>query len=102
MPTRISLHDGVFALTEDPFTNVSDDWAIPQGDVIVSLTRFDAEGDRLLSEGRKVGVRLEANEDVEALAYDLPRIAVVALECPKFGDARAYIYALLLSERYAF
>jgi uncharacterized protein (DUF934 family) len=102
MPTHISLQDGVFALAEDPFTMVSDDWAIPQGDVIVSLTRFDSEGDRLLSEGRKVGVRLEANEDVEALAYDLPRISVVALVFPKFGDGRAYSYARLLRERYGF
>ncbi len=102
MPTRISLRDGVFALTEDPFTTVSDDWAIPQGDVIVSLTRFDNEGDRLLSEGRKVGVRLEAGEEVEGLTYDLPRIAVVALVFPKFGDGRAYSYARLLRERYGF
>ena len=100
MPMRISLIDGAFALTEDPFTAVSDDWAIPQGDVIISLTRFQAEGDRLLSEGRKVGVRLEADEEVEALAYDLPRLSVVALVFPKFGDGRAYSYAALLRERF--
>ncbi|WP_293676453.1 DUF934 domain-containing protein [uncultured Phenylobacterium sp.] len=102
MPTHISLRDGVFGLAEDPFTTVSDDWAIPQGDVIVSLTRFDSEGDRLLAEGRKVGVRLEAGEDVEALTYDLPRISVVALVFPKFGDGRAYSYARLLRDRYGF
>ena len=32
MPSRIRLKDGVFSLVEDPFTAVSDDWAIPQGD----------------------------------------------------------------------
>ena len=100
MPSRIKLKDGVFSLVEDPFTAVSDDWAIPQGDVILSLTRFQAEGDRLLSEGRKVGVRLESHEEVEALAYDLPRLAVVALAFPKFGDGRAYSYAALLRERF--
>ena len=102
MPWRIRLKDGVFALVEDPFTSVSDDWAIPQGDVIISLTRFQAEGDRLLSEGRKVGVRLEADEEVEALAYDLPRLSVVALVFPKFGDGRAYSYASLLRERFRY
>jgi uncharacterized protein (DUF934 family) len=102
MPSRIKLKDGVFTLAEDPFTAVSDDWAIPQGDVIISLTRFQAEGDRLLSEGRKVGVRLESHEDVEALAYDLPRLAVVALVFPKFGDGRAYSYASLLRERFRY
>ena len=102
MPWRIRLKDGVFALVEDPFTAVSDDWAIPQGDVIISLTRYQAEGDRLLSEGRKVGVRLEADEEVEALAYDLPRLSVVALVFPKFGDGRAYSYARLLRERFGY
>jgi uncharacterized protein (DUF934 family) len=102
MPTRIRLDDGKFALADDPFTAVSDDAGIPQGDVIISLTRFQSEGERLLSEGRLVGVRLESDEEVEALAYDLPRLAVVALAFPKFGDGRAYSYAKILRERYGF
>ncbi len=102
MPMRISLRDGAFSLTEDPFTNVTDDWAIPQGDVIISLTRFQAEGEALLAQGRKVGVRLESHEAVEALAYDLPRLAVVALAFPKFGDGRAYSYARLLRDRFGY
>ncbi|WP_374470234.1 DUF934 domain-containing protein [Phenylobacterium sp.] len=103
MPTRIKLTaDGRFELVEDPFTTVTDDWAIPKGDVIISLTRFQAEGDRLLSEGRKVGVKLESSEEVEALAYDLPRIAVVALNFPKFGDGRAFTNARLLRDRYGY
>jgi uncharacterized protein (DUF934 family) len=102
MPTRIRLEDGRFALVEDPFTAVADDLEIPPGDVIISLTRFQAEGDRLLSEGRAVGVRLESEETVEALAYDLPRIAVVALAFPKYRDGRAYTSARLLRERYGF
>ena len=99
MPTLISLHDGAFDLVEDPFTFVADDQEMPRGDVIVSLTRFEAEGEGLLSEGRSVGVRLESHEPVETLAYDLPRIAVVALAFPKFADGRAFSYARLLRER---
>ncbi|HEY0436820.1 MAG TPA: DUF934 domain-containing protein [Phenylobacterium sp.] len=102
MPTLIRLQDGAFALAEDPFTQVPDDQEIPPGDVIVSLARFEAEGEGLLSEGRSVGVRLESHEAVETLAYDLPRIAVVALSFPKFGDGRAYSYARLLRERFGF
>ena len=102
MPMRISLQDGVFALTEDPFTMVGDEQSIPPGDVIISLNRFQAEGEGLLSESRLVGVRLESHEEVEALAYDLPRLAIVALVFPKFGDGRAYSYASLLRERYGF
>jgi len=102
MPTFISLTDGAFALAEDPFTAVADDQPIPPGDVIISLTRFQTEGEGLLGEGRQVGVRLESDEEVEALAYDLPQIAVVALAFPKFGDGRAYTSARLLRERFQF
>jgi len=102
MPTYISLRDGAFALAEDPFTAVGDDQQIPPGDVIVSFARFQADGEALLGEGRQVGVRLESHEAVEALAYDLPRIAVVALAFPKFGDGRAYTAARLLRARFHF
>jgi uncharacterized protein (DUF934 family) len=102
MPTRIRLVDGRYGLAEDPFTMVGDEREIPPGDVIISLNRFQEVGDRLLSECRKVGVRLESHEDVEALAYDLPRLSVVALAFPKFGDGRAYSAARILRQRYAF
>ncbi|HQP21168.1 MAG TPA: DUF934 domain-containing protein [Phenylobacterium sp.] len=102
MPKLIKLHQGQASLANDRFTPVADEEPLPGGDVIVSLTRFQAEGDRLLSEGRKVGVRIEPDQEIEALAYDLPRIAVVALAFPKFGDGRAFSSARLLRERFAY
>ncbi|KRB49682.1 DUF934 domain-containing protein [Phenylobacterium sp. Root700] len=102
MPTRIKLQDGEYRLVEDPFTTIGDDAGLPPGDVIISLTRFQTEGDQLLSEGRKVGVRLEPAEEVEALVYDLPRIALVAVVFPKYRDGRSYTAARLLRERYGF
>jgi uncharacterized protein (DUF934 family) len=102
MPTRIKHQDDEFLLVEDPFTTVADDESLPPGDVIISLTRFQSEGDHLLSEGRKVGVRLEPAEEVEALVYDLPRIALVAVVFPKYRDGRSYTTARLLRERYGF
>jgi uncharacterized protein (DUF934 family) len=102
MSQHIKLHGGNFVLAADRFTAVSDDDTIPQGDVIVSFIRFQAEAGVLLTQGREVGVRVEADQSVDDLAYDLPRIAVVALVFPKFGDGRAYSYARLLRERYGF
>lgn len=103
MPTLIkSDASGRMTLAEDPFTNVCPDQGLPPGDVIIPLAQFQADGDRLLGEGRKVGVRLTSDEEVEALAYDLPRISVVALEFPKFRDGRAFTSARLLRERYDF
>jgi len=102
MPMLIKASGGRFDLIEDPFTHVGDEQSVPPGDVIISLTRFQSEGEALLSESRAVGVRLESHEEVEALVYDLPQLAVVALAFPKFGDGRAYSYARLLRERFGF
>ena len=104
MPRLIELADGEACWADDAFVNVADEDAIPEtGDVILSLARFEAEGDALLSSNsRRVGVRIESDQEVEVLAYDLPRIAVVALAFPKYRDGRAYTSARLLRERFKF
>ena len=102
MPTLIRWRDGRAAPAEDAYTAVADEDSIPPGEVIVSLARFQQEGERLLGEGRRVGVRIEASEAVEDLAYDLPRISVVALAFPKFGQGQAYSSARLLRERFGY
>ena len=102
MPTLIRRQGDAFVLANDSAMSVADDQDIPNGDVIISLTRFQAEGDKLLSEGRKVGVRVEPADEVEALAYDLPRLPLVAVAFPKFRDGRAFTSATLLRERLAY
>lgn len=102
MPTLIKVQGGRMVLANDAFTHVDDDTPLPPGDVIISLARFQSDGDRLLGDGRSVGVKLEAGEEVEALAYDLPRLALVALAFPKFRDGRHYSNARILRERYGF
>jgi uncharacterized protein (DUF934 family) len=104
MPKLIELADGEARWADDAFVHVADEDAIPEtGDVILSLARFEAEGDALLSSNsRRVGVRIESDQEVEVLAYDLPRIAVVALAFPKYRDGRAYTSARLLRERFGY
>lgn len=104
MPKLIELTNGEARWAEDAFVNVTDEDAIPDtGDVILSLARFEVEGDALLSSNsRRVGVRIESDQEIEVLAYDLPRIAVVALAFPKFRDGRAYTSARLLRERFKY
>ena len=101
MPKLIRLIGDAFAWEDDAFTAVADEEPIPEGDVIISLKRFMAEGESLLGP-RKVGVRIEPDEAVEDLVYDLPRLAVVALAFPKFLDGRGFTSARLLRERYGF
>ncbi len=102
MRKLIEWRGGRAADAADAFAFVADDEDIPAGDVIVSLARFHAEGERLIGEGRRVGVKVTAGEDVESLAYDLPSIAVVALEFPKFKDGRSYSAARILRERFGY
>jgi uncharacterized protein (DUF934 family) len=99
MPTLIKLEGGRCAATPDVFTDVADEDDIPAGPVILSMTRFQAEGDALIGAGRPVGVRVQPDEAVEDLAYDLPRLALVALVFPKYSDGRAYSSATLLRQR---
>jgi len=99
MPTLIKRTGEGFTAAEDIFTDVADEDAIPNGPVILSLTRFQAEGDALVTAGRSVGVRIQPDEAVEDLAYDLPRLALVGAVFPKFRDGRAFTTATLLRER---
>lgn len=102
MPKLIKLHGRDLSWAEDVFADVADEDEIPEGPVILSLARFQAEGDALIGANRPVGVRVQAGEEIEALVYDLPRIAVVALVFPKFRDGRHYSAASLLRERYGY
>lgn len=49
-----------------------------------------------------VGVAFPNDADVEGLVADLPRLALVALQFPKWVDGRAYSQAHLLRVRYRF
>ncbi|MBL8226804.1 MAG: DUF934 domain-containing protein [Chromatiales bacterium] len=90
-------------LAADPFVDASALEAVPAtGAVIVSLARWQADREALLARGTLVGVRLKSDQHPGVLAADLPRLAVIALEFPKFRDGRAYTYARLLRERYGY
>ena len=100
MPKFIRFEDGKAAWVDDAFVSVPDEEPTPgHGGVILSLQRFQAEGEALLAAGRPVGVRIKSDEQVEVLAYDLPQLALVALEFPKFRDGRAFSWARMLRTR---
>ncbi|MEM9177656.1 MAG: DUF934 domain-containing protein [Myxococcota bacterium] len=94
--------DGGASLIEDPFTRVDDDEALPAGPVIVSLPRFQAERDALLARDEALGVWLDSDESPTAIEDDLGRLAVVACNFPAFNDGRAFSYARILRERFAY
>jgi uncharacterized protein (DUF934 family) len=94
------LRNGRFV--DDRWRRLADDDPAPDGDaVIVSLARWRA--DRVLA-GRNgpLGLALPNSQPVRALADELHRFELIALEFPKFTDGRAYSQARLLRERFGF
>ncbi len=94
--------DGSAVVIEDRFTRVDDEAPLPDGPVIVSLPRFQAERDALLERGGELGVWLDSDESPSAIAGDLGSLAVVACNFPAFSDGRGFSYARLLRERYRY
>ena len=87
---------------EDAFTALADDRTLPDGAVLVSLSRFQAERDTLIARNAPLGVKLRSDESPERLGGDVHRLSLVALEFPKFRDGRAFSWARLLRTRLHF
>jgi uncharacterized protein (DUF934 family) len=98
---------------------VADDWTlIPAGEsgapvtlpasgkLIVPLRLWQARREELLSrasgQNAPLGVWLDSNEDAAVLAVDLHRLAVIAVNFPRFADGRGYSTAFLLRSRYGY
>ena len=91
------------ALTADAWVHTGDDEPLPDGAAaIVGLARWQAERDALLARQAPVGIRLRSDESPAAIAGDLDRFGVVALEFPVFKDGRSFSHARLLRERYGY
>ena len=90
------------AFAENTFARVADDETLPEGAIVVSLKRFQAERDALLARNTPLGIRLTSDQSPEALDADVHHFAVIELEFPKFKDGRAYSWARLLRQRLGF
>jgi len=81
------------------------DWRRPSGEtasVILPFDRWLAERETWIGGADRLGVRLDPADPVEALAVDLPRLALVALRFPGPAEGRGYTQARLLRERWGF
>lgn len=77
--------------------------AVPaEGDVIVPLKLWQERHDALALRLGKTGVWLESNQGAEALAADIKRLPLIAVNFPAFSDGRGYSTARLLRERYGY
>jgi len=88
------------AIVADDFTHVADDEE-PTGQPIVTLARYVKDGEALLAKFSKLGVRVPSDK----LPKDIPNIdklALIAIEFPKFTDGRGYSVGKLLRDRHGF
>lgn len=81
------------------FAHVADDETPPEGAIVVSLKRWQAERAALTARNAPLGLRLAADQSPEALGPDVHHFAVIELEFPKFRDGRGYSWARLLRQR---
>lgn len=98
------IKDG--AIVDDAYTFASEredgTLTLPDGPVLVTLPTWQKHRDALLAHPHPCGVQLAPAEFAEAIAADLPRLALVAIEFPAFADGRGYSTAALLRTRHGF
>ncbi|MCC7414438.1 MAG: DUF934 domain-containing protein [Gammaproteobacteria bacterium] len=96
MPSRVLKDRRVVA---DAWRRIGDDAEVPpEGDVLVSWRRWCECAQALRQRAGRIGVWLEAGDDVGALAAHLAELDLVALNFATFGDGRAFSQARLLRE----
>ncbi len=89
-------------ITEDPWVYADDEDELPSGDVVVHLERWEKDKDSLRSRNGKLGLILRSDQSPELVADDLAAFDLIALDFPAFKDGRAFSYARMLRERFAF
>jgi len=89
---------------------VEDDWVkVPDGEpvpadrpAIITFERWQAERDSFAGRNAALGVRVKSGTLAPAIAPDLERFALVAVEFPKFRDGRGFSTARELRERFGY
>lgn len=72
--------------------------SVPSGKVLVPLKVWLAQRD-VLQKRTDIGVWFASNERVEDLHDEVTKLAVIAVDFPKFGDGRGYTIAYRLRNR---
>lgn len=89
-------------ITNDAWEYVPDDADLRDGDIAVSAARLKENKTALLNQNGNLGVRLNPDDSVAAIAEYLPNIALVELYFPELADGRLFSHAWLLRNRYGY
>ncbi len=80
--------------------DIEDSSPIPEGDVILPFTFWQANRGQLLKTKKKHAIWIDGSIETESLLDDIEFFSVIALDFPVFKDGRSYSHARLLRERY--
>ena len=95
----VRLADGEGTAADDALAALP----LPPAGSIVPLALWLARRDELLAAGpHAYGVWLAGDAALDALLADLPQLALIAIDFPKFADGRGYSLAALLRRRYQY
>ena len=89
-------------IVENTYRYLADDESLSNGNITVSLARWQQEKAQLLSHDGQVGLRLTIEDDVTLIADDLNKIALIELNFPAFTDGRLFSRAKLLRIRFGY
>lgn len=89
-------------IVEDNWQHLDDEAPLSDGNITISLNRWQEQHDTLSKHDGGLGIRLSGDDPLEEIVPDLARFQLVVLIFPAFTDGRCYSYAKLLRERYGF
>lgn len=89
-------------IVEDTWLHLDDEAALVEGNITVSLTRWQEQHETLSDHQQFLGIRLSGEDPLEEIVPDLGRFQLIVLLFPAFTDGRCYSYARLLRERYQY
>jgi uncharacterized protein (DUF934 family) len=102
MPKLIKDH----AIVDDSYSYIAPaedaTLTLPATPVLVKLSTWQQHRDALLAHPHAKGVQLAPDEFAEAIAADLDKLDLVAIEFPAFADGRGYSTAYTLRNRLGF
>ena len=73
---------------------------IPEGDVIIPFSYWQAHRDELVEREGQLGVCINGDDDTDEVAKDLEHFDLIAVDFPAFKDGRGYSHARILRDYY--
>jgi uncharacterized protein (DUF934 family) len=89
-------------IVEDSYQYIADAESLMDGNITVSLTRWQNDKAQLRNHAGKVGLRLNFDDAFETIGDDLNSLPLIELNFSFFGDGRLFSRAKLLRIRFGY